>query len=477
MVPVKMQLLPLLLVIGCVGTQKDGFLGPNPAANSSSVVLSPRAVVLAPGESQQFSLTASWNDDSTIVPAVSYSATGGSITRATGLYTAGQTAGLYHVIATSMDGTRADTSVVAVETTGSEITINPGTPIQPIVAQSPLGAHFLLKAGVYAQQLISPKDSMQFRGEPGTVLDGQGVTAFAFTGTARALWIRDIEITGYAPPHTDLGAIQGFDGQDWILQNMNVHNNSGYGANLRGHFMVIGGTFHHNARLGIGVTEGSGGLIEGADLSFNNPDSSFAPLWEAGGVKVSSSSNVIVRGCHAHHNVGPGIWYDIDNRGSFVVDNLVTDNSYAGILYEISYSGVIQGNTVLRNGTPEAGVFGAGILIASSGDVEIHHNSLQANRQGIVAIQQDRGAGQFGPYLVENLSVHDNDVELKTGAAGLLDAIGTGSILNSSSNRFDGNRYDVTGNPLPFYTGGPNPDSIAAWQALGQDLTSTFTGP
>ncbi len=52
-------------------------------------------------------------------------------------------------------------------------------------------------------------------------------------------------------------------------------------------------------------------------------------------------------------------WYDGDNRRSVVSDNLVTDNTHVGIMYEISRSGVIRGNTVTGNGTVHKGVYGS----------------------------------------------------------------------------------------------------------------------
>ncbi len=121
----------------------------------------------------------------------------------------------------------------------NEVAISPGTDIQHLIDQSPPGTHFVLKAGVHVRQRLNPKDSMQFRGEPGTVMDGQGVTPFAFEGNAVGVKVSDLEITGYAPNCTTngcLGAIQGYDARDWTLQNLHVHHNAGSGADLAGRF-------------------------------------------------------------------------------------------------------------------------------------------------------------------------------------------------------------------------------------------------
>src|SRR5947208_739647 len=52
------------------------------------------------------------------------------------------------------------------------VTILPGARIQDSVNKYASGTSFLLKAGVHRLQSITPKSSMSFSGEPGTVLSG-----------------------------------------------------------------------------------------------------------------------------------------------------------------------------------------------------------------------------------------------------------------------------------------------------------------
>jgi hypothetical protein len=65
------------------------------------------------GGTRQFNVTGQWSDGSTSAPAVTYTATGGSITSA-GLYTAGGATGSFQVIATQQSGALADTASVTV---------------------------------------------------------------------------------------------------------------------------------------------------------------------------------------------------------------------------------------------------------------------------------------------------------------------------------------------------------------------------
>ncbi len=87
-----------------------------PTATLLQLVLSPDSLTLVPGATAQFSVAGTWSDGSAAVPAVTYSATGGTIT-AGGLFAAGTTPGTFRVIATQQNGTKADTAVVTVTAT------------------------------------------------------------------------------------------------------------------------------------------------------------------------------------------------------------------------------------------------------------------------------------------------------------------------------------------------------------------------
>ena len=80
----------------------------------SQLSISPSTVTVAPGGSQQFSVSARWSNGSVTVPPVRYSAAGGSVTAA-GLYTAPTVAGLYRVIAVHTAGPLRDTAFVMVQ--------------------------------------------------------------------------------------------------------------------------------------------------------------------------------------------------------------------------------------------------------------------------------------------------------------------------------------------------------------------------
>jgi len=78
-----------------------------------SLSLSPAVATLSTGASQQYTVDGNWTDGASSAPSVSYSATGGTIS-AGGLYTAGNTAGSFRVIAAQQGGMLADTATVTV---------------------------------------------------------------------------------------------------------------------------------------------------------------------------------------------------------------------------------------------------------------------------------------------------------------------------------------------------------------------------
>jgi parallel beta helix pectate lyase-like protein len=138
------------------------------APTLTQLVLTPASITLAPAGTSQFAVTGTWSDGTSTVPAVTYSATGGSST-AGGLYTAGATPGAFRVIATHQGGTVADTATVTiavppppqgvryVSTSGNDA--NPGTQAAPFrTIQKCLnviqpGETCMIAAGAYNESL------------------------------------------------------------------------------------------------------------------------------------------------------------------------------------------------------------------------------------------------------------------------------------------------------------------------------------
>jgi len=103
-----------IIVTQTGGTKADTSAITIPSAVTlNQLVLNPSTVNVAAGGTQQFVVSGSWSDGSTLAPVVTWTAGGGSISPA-GLYTAGSVSGTYQVIARHSTGTKADTSAVTI---------------------------------------------------------------------------------------------------------------------------------------------------------------------------------------------------------------------------------------------------------------------------------------------------------------------------------------------------------------------------
>ena len=111
---------------------------------------------------------------------------------------------------------------------------------------------------------------------------------------------------------------------------------------------------------------------------------------------------------------------------------------------------MIKGNLVEGNGFAIGWYSGAGILIAASPNVEVKENRVINNANGIIAVQQDRGTGSYGPFEVKNVHVHDNRVVMAVGASGLaFDPKYTGD-KTENGNRFEANTYEMGSSDKPL---------------------------
>ena len=298
------------------------------------------------------------------------------------------------------------------------------------------------------------------------------VTPAAFLPTANDVVISDLTIEKYASPAQE-GAISAAGASGWTVTRTEVRFNHGLGIRVGTAMHVSGNRIHHNGQLGLG---GSGDdlLIENNEISFNNT-AHFDPRWEAGGAKFTSSSRLTVRLNSVHDNAGVGLWTDSDNVNTLYENNTCEDNAWNGILHEISYAAVIRGNVVRRNGFGFSDwIWGAGILVSASPDVEIYGNTVDANADGIGAVQQNRGDGVLGPHVVANLWVHDNTVVMAQGWTGLVQDVGDTTSFTSRNNRFDRNTYKLGGAGLHFvWMNGER--TASEWRRYGMDVNGAFT--
>ncbi len=149
----------------------------------TQLVLTPASITLAPGGTSQFAVSGTWSDGSTTVPAVTYSATGGTIT-AGGVYTAGASPGAYRVIATQQGGTNADTSAVTVSVSPPTLTQLVLTPA--VITLAPGGTSQFAVSGTWSDGSTTVP-AVTYSATGGTIAAGGLYTAATAPGTFRVI--------------------------------------------------------------------------------------------------------------------------------------------------------------------------------------------------------------------------------------------------------------------------------------------------
>jgi len=362
----------------------------------------------------------------------------------------------------------------------ADVVVTAGEDLRGIVSAHPPGTSFLIRAGVHRRQTITPKDGMAFYGEPGTVLDGEKVTAYAFETLATApvgVVIQGLIIQNYVPP-LQRSAIQGDNGVNWTVSDNEVRYNANHGLRAGRGMQVLRNYVHHNGVDGIAGYRAHGAVIDGNDVSYNNtlqtPEDPV--LADASGMKFFECSNLTIRNNRVHHNYAKGIWVDHGWPGTLIERNTVTDNRDSGIWHEVSYDAVIRYNTVERNGGTTAGAWltNAGIQITNSPDVQVYGNTVTDNANGIGVMQASGYPnGPYGANVVQNLDVHDNVVTMRIGRTGMAQNVGDPSLYTMGNNRFRNNTYYLGTSPYYFLWNERNLDEYG-WKAQGQDVDGTF---
>lgn len=305
-----------------------------------------------------------------------------------------------------------------------------------------------------------------------------GVASAAFDGAARSVTLRALVVEKFATPSQE-SAIRG-GGGSWVVEDCEVRWNHFTGLRSHSDSVARRNHVHHNGAFGL---NGSGRniLVEDNEIAYNNI-AGYDPYWGAGGTKWVYTDGLTVRRNFSHHNAGPGLWTDINNIRTVYEENRVEDNDLSGIFHEISYAAIIRNNTASRNGRVRPYPFwvdGAGILVVGSPDVEIYGNTLVDNYQGIAALDDRRGSGPYGPWLLRNLWVHDNTITSRTqgpegsGRTGLIQPQNDPAAFTSQNNRFDRNTYYLGTNARYFmWMNGERTEQ--EWRGYGQDVNGLF---
>lgn len=360
--------------------------------------------------------------------------------------------------------------------------INPGEDWAAKVSAGTSGTVFCIQAGTHRRQSVIPKSGQQFIGEPGAIMDGENVTAFAFSGSASGILIKHLVIQRYAPPDGAKAMIHGDAGRGWVVDSNEIAYSSQQGVRVGDHGKIRWNYVHHNGVMGIGLYRADSVLIENNRLAFNPATfvSETGATARASQMKIFETVGVIVRGNLVEDGPKKGIWLDTDNHLALVEGNTIRRQGQAGIWYEANYAGIIRNNIVAACGSMDnsSWVANAGIQVTNSQPVEIAGNSISGCENGITGMSVAATSGH--QYYSGNrglkalgMNVHDNTVTQPSGLIGVRATGIADSVFHNGRIKWQNNTYTLSGNAAPF-TWLNQSQSKGEWQKQGHDSSATF---
>jgi hypothetical protein len=386
------------------------------------------------------------------------------------------------------------------------VKLTPADNITDAVANHPEGTTFCFAVGTYKRAYAQVKKGNvfigAFDGANGAVFDGDGYTwhaLFDLEGKASHVTIRNLFFRNYASPTQDAPIVI------WAPYLLFQQNDVGGGTQGAGvwassYALVIGNRIHHNAQEGFKVVhDGSGAApavgvtFDSNEIAHNNPSNGYWDSGEQGGGKAWNTQYLTFWYNDSHDNNGPGFWTDYDNIDTLYWYNKSSYNTH-GIEHEISYNASIIGNELVQNGGHDTHsacpgwYFTCGaVSIENSGGVnggviEIAHNRIVPGKYGraLAYREQNRGSGQYGPWLVRNVYAHHNMIDLSQGLkeaqVGAVQDRGDNAIFTDGSIRFGYNEYvGAASHHFTWLNNGWM--SWDQWLAHGHDAHSTDTAP
>ena len=287
---------------------------------------------------------------------------------------------------------------------------------------------FCFRAGLYSfNASITPKTGNTFVGEfvgdQKAILDGSNWTTFDDSQAAFRVYddpndpndpthdIDNVTIRNFVirnMPHYGIHASYRRNPDHWVIEYNEVAFNR-YGVMFSRDSTVRNNYIHDNVGNPTSPNPGDRGgayvgqyadnsIIDNNEIARNGPEQ-----------KVGLSLNVTFRNNFVHHNIGDGIWYDLNNNpavpgalSAIIHDNIVEDNRN-GIVFEISIGAIIRNNTFRRNREDA-------VLITVSQNAEIYNNVLEGNFGGIEFFLN---CGSFSEgFDLRNNTAHDNTITI-----------------------------------------------------------------
>jgi parallel beta-helix repeat protein len=273
--------------------------------------------------------------------------------------------------------------------------------------------------------------------------------------------IRDVSLTEFTGNALEAG-------RGWIIRRVNVSLAAGIGIRLGPGSTLSGSVVRDNGQYGVTGSGGDVTVARDAVLrnNYHRWSTATGSAWDAGGTKFVRTTHLLVEHCTVNHNVGNGIWLDIDNDASRVLSNRVERNTQVGIDHEISYQAEIAGNTVSGNGS-------YGIYVSASPHDNVHGNTVRRNHGEIVLRQSQRPQhpSPLGPHIVADTDVFGNLIDLRSSGTwvGGYQTVGSQALFTSRNNRFHDDRILIPSRSATVVHWLGARMTVAEWRAHEQE--------
>ena len=352
---------------------------------------------------------------------------------------------------------------------------NDGTPDKPLrtiaraAALAKSGDVVTISPGTYAESVVvrnsgAPSLPIVFQAaERGSVVLTGGVNSFRpLTWSAGAppkgqwyVTVRGLIFRKYSNPLDRTNAIAAVRAsKGWKIQDVLFDEAGRTGLEIRGNDVTVeNSTFrrnHENALIAWGKGTGSenasdprytpltGLVVRDVVLEENNVTPS--PL--TGNVaeyvaKFTGTRGAVIDNIESYGNNGNGFWFDKRNTDYTIENSYFHDNRGVagvvtrgrGLFIEVNWPAGLVRNNVFRNNS------GAGLTIANSRSVDVHHNLMVGNSHCVTFISADRGNNRDGAprYPLRDVSIHDN-VCARWKIAGIATVGGTFTDTPAESN-------------------------------------------
>lgn len=183
--------------------------------------------------------------------------------------------------------------------------------------------------------------------------------------------IRGLGFEHYGTHISRHGAVKA-SGSDVVFENNEFNDNAAAGLSVTGPGIVIRrNTFKANGQVGLHADTATRVLFESNWVTDNNVER-FYPAAAAGGVKLTETTDAVMRANIVDDNWGHGLWFDLSSDRATIVGNITRRNALAaGIFFEYSTGAIIAGNVSTDNE--------AGIQAGESSQVQVWNNTVVNN--------------------------------------------------------------------------------------------------